>query len=70
MKSSKYLWLFVVLLASFAFGATVTLQQGVDGYSGCSDMYVISAGGGVNNRPANGEACGTHPRLLLGIQGG
>ncbi len=48
----------------------ITLQQGVDGYTGCSDMYVISDGGGVNPRPANDEACGTHPRLLLGIKGG
>ena len=70
MRNSKYLvLLLLVLIVSLTFGATITLQQGVDGYTGCSDMFVVSAGGGVHDRPADGVPCGTHPRLALGIRG-
>ena len=38
--------LLIVLVVSLTFGAAITLQQGVNSYAGCVDMFVPYAKAG------------------------
>ena len=43
----SFLVLMIILVVGFcgnSFSASVTLQQGVDGYVGCKDTYIASGG--------------------------
>ena len=55
------LCLLVFLVPYIAHGASVTLQQDVDGYAGCTDSY-IGNGGYADDSSAN---FGTSPTLIL-----
>lgn len=50
--------LFVMVAAAVGQAATLTLQQGTGGYSGCTDSY-IGTGGYGNDFNQNFGECGT-----------
>ena len=41
-----FISLLIIALCSTSFGASITLQQGVDGYTGCNDSYICHGGYG------------------------
>lgn len=42
MQKPFTLGVFIMLIGSSLFGATITLQQGVGEYNGCEDSYIES----------------------------
>jgi hypothetical protein len=52
----------IMALPFVSSGATITLQEGVDGYSGCSDSYIGYGGYGAFRE----QNFGTAPNMLYG----